>query len=72
MAFSKFWGIISVNRELDFETAERIVKNQFVEVILAPSVVPEAVEIIGTKKNVRLLEYGSAPTTATKIMFRED
>jgi phosphoribosylaminoimidazolecarboxamide formyltransferase/IMP cyclohydrolase len=55
---SSFGGIIAFNRELDAKTAQAIVDRQFVEVIIAPSVCAEAVEIIKAKKNVRLLECG--------------
>ncbi len=39
---SAFGGIIAFNRELDADTAKRIVERQFVEVIIAPSVSAEA------------------------------
>jgi phosphoribosylaminoimidazolecarboxamide formyltransferase/IMP cyclohydrolase len=55
---SAFGGIIACNRELDAETARAICERQFVEVIIAPRVAPEAVEIVAAKKNVRLLECG--------------
>jgi phosphoribosylaminoimidazolecarboxamide formyltransferase/IMP cyclohydrolase len=60
---SAFGGIIAVNRALDAETARAIVDRQFVEVIIAPRVSPEAVEIVAAKKNVRLLECGEWPAT---------
>ncbi|MDY0189741.1 MAG: bifunctional phosphoribosylaminoimidazolecarboxamide formyltransferase/IMP cyclohydrolase [Desulfuromonas sp.] len=56
---SSFGGIIAFNRELDGKTAQAIVDRQFVEVIIAPAVSAEAVEIVKAKKNVRLLECGS-------------
>ncbi|GAB2998716.1 bifunctional phosphoribosylaminoimidazolecarboxamide formyltransferase/IMP cyclohydrolase [Psychrosphaera aestuarii] len=55
---SAFGGIIAFNRELDADTAEAIVSRQFVEVIIAPKISPEAVQIVSAKKNVRLLECG--------------
>ena len=55
---SAFGGIIAFNRELDAETAKAIVERQFVEVIIAPSVSAEAIEIVKAKQNVRLLETG--------------
>jgi len=55
---SAFGGIIAFNRELDAETARAIVDRQFVEVIIAPSVAPEAAEAVAGKKNVRLLACG--------------
>lgn len=60
---SAFGGIIAFNQSLDAETAQKIVDRQFVEVIIAPSVAEDAIEVIKTKKNVRLLTCGefSAP-----------
>ncbi len=55
---SAFGGIIAFNKELDVETAKVIVERQFVEVIIAPSIAPECIEIIASKKGVRLLEAG--------------
>ena len=55
---SAFGGIIAFNRELDAATATAITERQFVEVIIAPSVSAEAVEIVAAKKNLRLLECG--------------
>lgn len=55
---SAFGGIIAFNRELDATTAKAIVDRQFVEVIVAPLATAEAVQIISTKPNVRLLVCG--------------
>lgn len=55
---SAFGGIIAFNHELDAATAKAIVDKQFVEVIIAPKVSSEAIEIVKAKKNVRLLESG--------------
>ncbi len=55
---SAFGGIIACNRKLDGETARAIVERQFVEVIIAPQVSDEALEVVSSKKNVRLLECG--------------
>ena len=55
---SAFGGIIAFNRHLDAKTASAIVEQQFVEVIIAPSVDAAAAEIVSAKKNVRLLETG--------------
>ncbi len=62
---SAFGGIIAFNGRLDGETARAIVERQFVEVIVAPEVSPEASAAVAAKKNVRLLECGkwSGPVT---------
>lgn len=55
---SAFGGIIAFNRELDANTAQAIIDRQFVEVIIAPSVSQEAVDVVAAKQNVRLLACG--------------
>jgi len=59
---SAFGGIIAFNGRLDGETAKVIVERQFVEVIIAPEVSPEAIEAVAAKKNVRLLACGQWPS----------
>lgn len=59
---SAFGGIIAFNRELDGATAKAIVERQFVEVIIAPSVSAEAIEVVKAKQNVRLLTCGEWDT----------
>ena len=55
---SAFGGIIAFNRELDEQTAAEIIKRQFVEVIIAPSVSLTAQTVLTEKQNVRVLECG--------------
>ncbi len=55
---SAFGGIIAFNQTLDGATAKAIVERQFVEVIIAPRISEEAVNVVAEKKNVRLLECG--------------
>ncbi len=52
---SIFGGIIAVNRKMDKQTAEEINKI-FVEIVIAPDFEPEALEILKSKKNIRLLK----------------
>ena len=61
---SSFGGIIAFNQPLDAATAQAIVDRQFVEVIIAPSVLEGVSEIVAAKKNVRLLECGEFSDTA--------
>lgn len=61
---SAFGGIIAFNRPLDAATAKRIIEQQFVEVIVAPSIDSDAADIVAAKKNVRLLETGAWPETS--------
>lgn len=55
---SAFGGIIAFNRPLDKNTAELILKQQFVEVIIAPSVEPDALPVLAQKTNIRVLSCG--------------
>ena len=52
---SAFGGIIAFNGTFDGAAAELVVK-QFVEVIIAPAITPEARAVFAPKQNVRLLE----------------
>ncbi|MDT0595214.1 bifunctional phosphoribosylaminoimidazolecarboxamide formyltransferase/IMP cyclohydrolase [Glaciecola petra] len=55
---SAFGGIIAFNKALDAATAKAIIAQQFVEVIIAPSVNDDAQEILAAKANVRVLACG--------------
>jgi phosphoribosylaminoimidazolecarboxamide formyltransferase/IMP cyclohydrolase len=55
---SAFGGIIAFNRELDEQTAAEIIKRQFVEVIIAPTISPAAIAVLAGKQNIRVLECG--------------
>jgi phosphoribosylaminoimidazolecarboxamide formyltransferase/IMP cyclohydrolase len=57
---SAFGGIVAVNRTLDTEAA-RAITEIFTEVIIAPDATEEAIAIIATKKNLRLLLAGTLP-----------
>lgn len=52
---SIYGGIVAANREIDEETANEMAKT-FLEVIVAPSFSPKALEILTKKKNIRLLQ----------------
>ena len=58
---SAFGGIIAFNRELDAETAQQIVAQQFSEVIIAPAIASQALTVTAEKKNVRVLSCGELP-----------
>jgi len=60
---SAFGGIIAFNRELDASTAKAIVERQFTEVIIAPSVSAEALQVLVAKQNVRVLSCGQWAST---------
>jgi phosphoribosylaminoimidazolecarboxamide formyltransferase/IMP cyclohydrolase len=52
---SAFGGVLAFNRIVDYETAQEIAKT-FIEAIAAPGYTPEALAVLGTKKNLRLLD----------------
>ena len=54
---SAFGGVIAVNRAVDTQFAEALLK-QFCEVIIAPHFSPEAIELLSSKPNMRILEDG--------------
>jgi phosphoribosylaminoimidazolecarboxamide formyltransferase/IMP cyclohydrolase len=56
---SIFGGIVAANREIDGATAQ-LLHEIFLEIVLAPSFTPEALEILTKKKNIRLLRLGDA------------
>jgi phosphoribosylaminoimidazolecarboxamide formyltransferase/IMP cyclohydrolase len=55
---SAFGGVIAFNQRLDRTTAERIVGNQFAEVIIGPAIDETALHILSAKPNIRVLEVG--------------
>ena len=52
---SAFGGVLAFNRALDGETAQEVSKT-FIEAIAAPDYTPEALAILATKKNLRLVK----------------
>ncbi|ERT11789.1 bifunctional phosphoribosylaminoimidazolecarboxamide formyltransferase/IMP cyclohydrolase [Photorhabdus temperata] len=67
---SAFGGIIAFNRELDTKTAQAIIDRQFVEVIIAPSINEDALPILATKQNVRILVSGEWETRVAGLDFK--
>jgi phosphoribosylaminoimidazolecarboxamide formyltransferase / IMP cyclohydrolase len=55
---SAFGGIVAVNREVDGELARQLAET-FLECVVAPGYSAEARELLGGKKNLRLLAVGS-------------
>lgn len=55
---SAFGGIIAFNQVLDAITAKAIIERQFVEVIIAPDISEDALSVLATKANVRVLVCG--------------
>ena len=65
---SAYGGVIAFNRELDAATALAIIEQQFVEVILAPSVTEAAKAALATKDNVRVLITGDLHLPVTQLL----
>jgi phosphoribosylaminoimidazolecarboxamide formyltransferase/IMP cyclohydrolase len=65
---SAFGSIIAFTVEVD-DAAAAAVANLFVECVVAPSFTPGAIELLGAKKNLRVLE-GSAPPRAGSLDFK--
>jgi phosphoribosylaminoimidazolecarboxamide formyltransferase/IMP cyclohydrolase len=61
---SAFGGIIAFNRPLDADAAQEI-SRQFAEVIIAPGFTAGALEVLGTKSNLRLLQVTLGADDAT-------
>ncbi len=66
---SAFGGIVAFNRQVDAEAAQEVIKI-FTEVVIAPGYDEPALEIMKTKKNLRVLrlEQGKA---GKKLEFRQ-
>ncbi|MBN1044733.1 bifunctional phosphoribosylaminoimidazolecarboxamide formyltransferase/IMP cyclohydrolase PurH [Clostridium botulinum] len=67
---SIFGGIIGFNRKVDKKTAQEMVKI-FLEVIAAPDYDEDALEVLKTKKNLRVLKFHNTPK-AEKCMVTVD
>lgn len=58
---SIFGGIVAFNKEVDAETA-KLLEKIFLEIIIAPEFSKEALEILTTKKNLRLIKCTKKPS----------
>lgn len=65
---SAFGGIIAFNRSVDRKTAEDVILT-FYEVIIAPDFEPEALEVFGTKKNLRVIKFPELKEKITPFGF---
>lgn len=64
---SAFGGIIAVNGLLDATTLQTILDQQFVEVLIAPSIETAALAIAQQKPNMRLMIYGNHHAIESEI-----
>jgi phosphoribosylaminoimidazolecarboxamide formyltransferase/IMP cyclohydrolase len=64
---SAFGGIISFNTNVDESTASFMIDNQFIEVIAAPSYSDKALEVLASKKNIRVLRVANLKTLSSGV-----
>ena len=57
---SAFGGIVALNRPVDGDTAERLT-GTFLEVVVASSFAPQALEILARRPKLRVLQPGTGP-----------
>ena len=67
---SIFGGIVAINRKIDKATAEEMVKI-FLEVVAAPDYDEDALEVLRSKKNLRVIKCNNKPN-AKKYMVTVD
>jgi phosphoribosylaminoimidazolecarboxamide formyltransferase/IMP cyclohydrolase len=67
---SAFGGIIAFSQQVDEKTAKHI-SSVFVEVVIAPDYDEEALEILQTKKNLRIVKLNTSLEDYKKIMTEE-
>lgn len=68
-AMSAFGGIVALNRTCDTNIAEALAKI-FVEVVIAPTFTPEALQILSAKPNLRVLELDFQKQTPAKHEYK--
>ena len=66
---SIYGGIVGVNRELTAEVAAGM-KPIFLEIVIAPSFTPEALEILSTKKNLRVMKVDMTRSDAPVAQYQ--
>lgn len=65
---SIFGGIVAANREIDLETAQML-KPIFLEIVMAPSFAPDALELLCTKKNLRVLKVDMSKDNTVRRQY---
>ena len=63
---SAFGGVIAFNRSVDNDLVRNIIKNQFVEVLIAPDYTEDALDALKEKKNIRVIskKFAKVPKTS--------
>ncbi len=66
--FLSLGGIIAANREIDEELAKKI-NEIFIEIVMAPDFTEEALNILKSKKNIRLIKIPNIMKKIIQIMI---
>ena len=66
---SAFGGIVAFNRELDGATAQEL-SATFLEIVIAPSFAPEALDALARKKNLRLIALPITAGSADELDYK--
>ncbi|WP_291259419.1 bifunctional phosphoribosylaminoimidazolecarboxamide formyltransferase/IMP cyclohydrolase [Fusobacterium sp.] len=64
---SIFGGIVAINKKVDKATAEELVKI-FLEIVIAPDYSEDAIEILKTKKNLRVIRCHHKPMDKVNLV----
>jgi len=67
---SIFGGIVALNKQVDAATAKRM-NELFLEVVLAPSYEAEALEILQSKKNLRILQIDALDASKAALDLKK-
>ena len=67
---SAFGGIIAFNQAFDAQTAKTIIDRQFVEVIIAPEISQEVLDVLTEKSNIRVLSTDARETAVQQLNLK--
>ncbi|MCI1785626.1 MAG: bifunctional phosphoribosylaminoimidazolecarboxamide formyltransferase/IMP cyclohydrolase [Bacteroidales bacterium] len=65
---SIYGGIVAANREINLDMA-KLLKPIFLEIVMAPSFAPDALELLRTKKNLRVLKVDMTQDNVVRKQF---
>ncbi|MCY3885150.1 MAG: bifunctional phosphoribosylaminoimidazolecarboxamide formyltransferase/IMP cyclohydrolase [Gammaproteobacteria bacterium] len=68
---SAYGGIVAFNVPLQADALRHVIENQFVEVVIAPSVDSDAIELAQSRKNLRLLEVTGTDAGDGELQFKQ-
>ena len=67
---SAFGGIVAFNREVDRESARSVIQ-VFTEVVIAPEFDPDAIEVLRSKKNLRILKMPTNDRGVSGVQYKQ-